>query len=106
MPLLNTCVDEVGAAALATLEVADDVNTFVTAVLLAVDHVLMLRAAADADMEKSGPPVSTPLAANLQRALSLSCSSEPFPTVTFLVSQGYTTTPAGVERDIFIRRHG
>jgi len=43
---------------------------------------------------------STPLAATLRRALSLSGSSKSFPTVTFLVSQGHTTTPAGAERDI------
>ena len=48
--LLNTCVDGVGVAVPGILEVVDDVNTSVVAELVAEDDVLLLEAAANADV--------------------------------------------------------
>jgi len=56
MLLLNTCVDGVGVAVLVILEVLDDVNTAVVTALVAEDDVLLLEAAADADVEVLVPP--------------------------------------------------
>jgi len=56
MRLLSTCVDGVGVAVLVILEAADDVNTFVVAALVAEDDVLLLEAAAEADVEVLVPP--------------------------------------------------
>jgi len=54
--LLNTYVDGVGVAVLVTLEVANDVNTSVVTALVAEDDVLLLEAAANADVEVHVPP--------------------------------------------------
>jgi len=54
--LLNTCVDGVGVAVLVILEVVDDVNTSVVAALVAEDDVLLLEAAAEADVKVLVPP--------------------------------------------------
>jgi len=56
MLLLNTCVDGVGVAVLVILEVVDDVNISVVAALVAEDDVLLLKAAAEADVEVLVPP--------------------------------------------------
>jgi len=56
MPLLNACVDGLGVAVLVILEDVDDVNTSVVAALVAEDDVLLLEAAADADVEVFVPP--------------------------------------------------
>jgi len=50
MLLLNACVDGLGAAVLVILEEVDDVNTSVLAALVAEDVVLLLEAAANADV--------------------------------------------------------
>ena len=54
--LLNIGVDGVGVEVLVILEVLDDVNTSVVAALVAGDDVLLLEAAADADVEVLVPP--------------------------------------------------
>jgi len=51
VPQLNACVDGVGVVVLVILEVVDDVKTSVVAALVAEDDVLLLEAAADADVE-------------------------------------------------------
>jgi len=56
MLLLNTCVDGVGVAVHVILEVADDVNISVVAAHVAEDDVLLLEAAAEADVEVLVPP--------------------------------------------------
>ena len=56
VPLLTTFVDGVGVAVPVILEEADDVNTPVVAALAAENEVLLLEAAADADVERPGPP--------------------------------------------------
>ena len=56
VPLLNACVDGLGVAVLVILEDVDDVNTSVVAALVAEDDVLLLEAAADADVEVFVPP--------------------------------------------------
>jgi len=56
MPLLNVCVDGLGVAVLVILEEVDDVNTSVLAALVAEDDVLLLEAAAEADVEVLVPP--------------------------------------------------
>jgi len=54
--LLNTCVDGVGVAVFVILEVVNDVNTSVVAAFVAEDDVLLLEAAANADVEVLVPP--------------------------------------------------
>jgi len=56
MLLLNARVDGLGVAVLGILEVFDDVNTSVVAALVAEDGMLLLKAAADADVEVLVPP--------------------------------------------------
>ena len=56
MPLLNACVNGLGVAVLEILEEVDDVNTSVVAALVAEDDVLLLEAAANADVEVQVPP--------------------------------------------------
>ena len=56
MPLLNACVDGLGVAVLVILEEVDDVNTSVLAALVAEDDVLLLEAAANADVKVLVPP--------------------------------------------------
>jgi len=51
MVLLNTCVDRIGVAVPVILEVVDDINTSVVATLVAENDVLLLEAAANADVE-------------------------------------------------------
>ena len=54
--LLNTCVDRVGVAVLEILEVVNDVKTSVVAAPVAEDDVLLLEAAAEADVKVRVPP--------------------------------------------------
>ena len=56
MLLLNACGDGLGAAVLVILEEVDDVNTSVLAALVAEDDVLLLEAAANADVKVRVPP--------------------------------------------------
>jgi len=56
MTLLNACVDRLGVAVLVILEEVDDVNTSVVAALVAEDDMLLLEAAADADVKVRVPP--------------------------------------------------
>ena len=51
VPLLNTCVDGVGVVVPVIIQGVDDVNASVVAALVAEDDVLLLEAAADANVE-------------------------------------------------------
>ena len=51
VPLLNTCVDGVGVAVPVILQEVEDVNTSVVVAPVAEDYVLLLEAAANADVE-------------------------------------------------------
>ena len=69
--LLNIGVDGVGVEVLVILEVLDDVNTSVVAALVAGNDVLLLEAAADADVEVLVPPAVLVDAASAPSAVSV-----------------------------------
>ena len=54
--LLNTCADGVGVAVFAILKVVDDANDSVVAAFVSEDAMLLLEAAADAEVEVPVPP--------------------------------------------------